>query len=164
LGSGHFLGEKALIQESPYQRLFSAKARTTTTVIEVGLHDVETIQQTMPQVMTDILKRAFQVAAERLAKANYMIRVLRSSDNLQRLVHCISYFCRSSGKRGQHGIEVEIAVESIHYYIDMDRPQIEAYLQEFVRERMLIPVGANLYQVPDLNALLAWAQRQPKAA
>jgi CRP-like cAMP-binding protein len=48
LGPGHFLGEKAMLQDSPYQRLFGARAAEITKVLELSGKDVQEIQRTAP--------------------------------------------------------------------------------------------------------------------
>lgn len=154
--SGQFLGEKALVKETPYQRVFSAKAATQLAVLEIGMKEVVTIQRESPELMLTILKRSFQIAAERLDRANYLIRVLRSSDNVQRLRDCLLYLCRTTGQKVIEGTRVALSAESVYYFIDMELDDINAYLTKLTRAKLIVRNGPNHYIVPDETALLTF--------
>src|SRR5579859_2146183 len=74
--AGQFLGEKAILQELPHQRVFSARATSDLRIVEIGLLEIDKIQKVHPEIMTDILKTSFQIAAKRLEWSNRLIAVL----------------------------------------------------------------------------------------
>jgi CRP-like cAMP-binding protein len=152
--SGQFLGEKAIVRDLPYQRVFGARSKTELTVLELALKDIAIIYNLMPDLMMDIMKRMFQVAAERLDKANYLARILRPSDNVDRLAQCILFFAKTSGQKTKEGLEVTITAESIHYYIDMPMNDIEQCLIDLTAQGILTSKNNHVYCITDSNALL----------
>jgi len=82
--AGQFLGEKAVLSDSPHQRAFSAKTKTETAILELGLHAIEKIRKNAPDLMNDLLKQMFQMAALRLDRANQLSQALRPADTTQR--------------------------------------------------------------------------------
>ncbi len=105
-------------------------------------------------VLADILKRSFQIGGDRLSRANFLIRILRSSDNQERLVNFVRFFCRTAGRRGKEGIEVNLSPEALYYYIDMEPAAIRSGLERLVQAKLVIHKGNDQYLVPDENALL----------
>lgn len=164
LAGGQFLGEKAIVTELAHQRLFSARARRTTDALEVSSKDIDRLQQKAPHVVSDMLRRSFVVSGERLSRMNYLVRILRPSDNDQRLVACIRYFCRALGKRTDQGVEITLPLASIHYYIDMDLLTIRAELVRLDAAGLVKAQGKDRYLVPDENALLEASSLRMKAA
>lgn len=154
--AGQFLGEKAMVKDTPYQRAFSARAASPVSVLELSVKEMGVIQKEAPELMINIMKKSFEVAAERLDRANYLIRVLRSSDNLRRLCDCIQYLCRTTGEKSVEGVRVPLTVDNIYYYIDMDRKEIESYLKRLVAKKLLVPAGENHYTIPDETALFTY--------
>jgi len=155
LTAGHFLGEKAVLQvASAHQRLFSARARSNVQALELSHQDIDELSVKAPTVVADMLKRSFQIAGDRLARANFLIRVLRSSNNDERLVNCIRFFCRTAGRKTKDGIEVSLSLEALYYYIDMEPAAIATGLERLVQAKLVHSKGNNLYVVPDENALM----------
>lgn len=153
LERGHFLGEKAALGTGAHTRFFSALAKTSATVIELGLPDLDRIQNTSPDLMIDILRRIFSVAADRIDRANHLIRLLRSSDTAKRLVELIIYFSESQGRKVPEGVEFPLNDDSIHYHVDMPTEEIDACLEELVAKKILKRTVNNYFVLRDPKAL-----------
>jgi|GEM_PF-1547077 len=147
-----FLGEKAIIRDTPYLRLFSAQAKKTTTVIEISRKDVDVIQRVLP----DFMKRVLQILVERLEVSHFLIRSLRFSNHVERLIHCILYFSRTAGKKVLDGVEVFLSIESLQYHVDMDAAWIQGCLEDLVKNRLMIRGTSDLYLIPNQTALLEY--------
>lgn len=160
LGSGEFMGEKALISDASYQRSFGARAAVTTTAVEIGMKDIEMIRKTNPAGMVDILSRVFQLAITRLDKMNSLVRTLRSSHNTERCVELILYFSKTNGKPNSTGKrEFSLSEESIHYHIDMESSAILTTLATFIQAGALEKVGENRYCILDEGKLTTTATK-----
>jgi len=153
LGAGQFLGEKALLRQEPYRRLYSAYALLPTKVLELTLNDIEKLQQAAPNVMVYVLKRVFQQVAERLDRSMSLAKMLRPSDPFEKLVSVILYFCQTFGKKVSHGYKVPVSVESIFYHMDMDKTLLEKSLELMVERKILKPLEKELYLVSDEESL-----------
>lgn len=164
LCAGHFLGEKALVSGASHQRLFSARARTGAQGLELTPDDLKRLEEKAPAVLSDMLRRSFQISSERLGRMNFLVRILRSSNNEERLVNCIRYFCRSIGKRSAEGVEISLPLESVQYYIDMEPALISQSLTRLIENGLLVPLKSDRYLVRDENALLRATAGKPKAA
>lgn len=156
LGSGEFLGEKALVKDTPYQRTFGVRAVVPTTAVEIGLNDIETIRKTNPSGMADILGRVFQLAITRLEKMNHLVKALRSSDNHQRIKELVQHFNRTAGENVPNGQRVfSLSAESLTYYLDWDVGTIEQTLDSFVVSGALIKHSPGRFSLLDEEKLSA---------
>jgi CRP-like cAMP-binding protein len=156
LEAGSFLGEKIVLGGKPYQRAYSARAESDTLYLEFNSQDLEQLEKTSPEILTDLLKRVVAGVAERFDRANYLIRALRSSNNFERLIHCILYFSRSSGHKFAGGVQVILSEESLFFYLDMDREEIKRALTTLVQEKLLVKEDVDHYLIPSEHALLAY--------
>ncbi len=155
LEAGEFLGERAITQKEPYRRYYSAKATQTSTVLEISSQDLELLRITAPDVMTDIMVEAFNIAAKRLARLNILVHSLRSSDNSERLIRCIQYFCRTAGRSVPGGVEVALSAAGIYYHIDMGLDEIKKKLEDLQTRGLLKRVNPEFFFVADIGALSA---------
>lgn len=155
--AGQFLGEKALLSEVPYQRSYTAQADTDTIYLEISSHDLEMLQRTSPEVMVELLKGILAGVAARFDRAAYLIRALRSSNNVERIVHCLVYFCRASGRKFPGGTEILASPDDLRFYVDMDEEDINAVLRELQDEKLIIPQdNKGHYLVPNERALIGY--------
>jgi len=157
-GPGQFFGEKSMLSSAPYQRHFSAVAQTRTWVLEFKLKDIPLIQSVIPDFMVSL----FQSAAQRLDRAYYMIRVLRSENQMERLIHCIFYFYRSPGLEVTAGRYVPLTVDDIHYLINMDKGHIERCLDELSARGALIKRPNRCYLLRSESSLMEALQSSSK--
>jgi CRP-like cAMP-binding protein len=160
-GPGQFFGEKALVKPQRHQRFYSALAQIRTTTLEVSLADLPTIESVIP----DFMLKMFQSAAQRLDRAYYLIRVLRSTDDMERLIHSILYLYRSPGLEGASTHLVPLTVDDIHYLINMDKTKLVKCLEALVSQNILVKRPNDCYLLRDEHALVrAISLAQPKAA
>lgn len=152
--AGEFLGEKAIVRSMPYRRALSARAKTQIKFLEMDLNAIEVARKTAPELMNDILRKMFQTAAERLDRMNYLIAGLRSSNNVERLVHLILYYSRVSGRPGPYGVEFLLSGQTVQFYIDMPASQAVDCLKELVEKRLLKRIEGDCYAMPSDVALL----------
>ena len=158
LRPGEILGEKAVVSKDPYQRYFSARARTEAVALEMSLNDIDFVHELVPDLMYDIMKRSFQVAADRLERANYLIRGLRAESHMERLAGAILHFCRASGIRVARGIEVVLSSDSLFYYVEMEPQEIEGHLAALQKANVLVKIRPDYYLLTDERALMKYAR------
>lgn len=149
-GPGQFFGEKALIKRQRHQRFYSALAQIDTKVLEVGLAELPIIESVIP----DFMLRMFQSAAQRLDRAYYLIRILRSTDDLDRLVHCIMYLYRSPGLGNSALNMVPLTVGDIHNLIKIDKESLIECLESLVSKNILVKRPNDCYLLRDEDALI----------
>jgi CRP-like cAMP-binding protein len=155
LEAGEFLGERAITMKEAYRRYYSAKAIQHTNALEIGSQDLEFLRITAPDIMTDIMVRAFNVAARRLSRMNILVHSLRSSDNDERFIRCILYFCRTAGREMPGGTEVALSAQGIHYYIDMPLAEVEARLNDLQARQLIERVNHEFFFIRDVGAIAA---------
>lgn len=152
--AGEMIGEQALFQVGTnYKRAFSVKVMASGSVIKISRSDLDAIQKKDPHLMADLQGEMFRVAAQRLVRANEIARILRSSNNVDRLINMLIFFSRRSRAIGSEMWEVRIPAESIRYYIDMQLFEMEEVLNELSRRKILIPQGNSFYLIPNPEAL-----------
>lgn len=152
--AGQFLGEKTALVDEPYKRAFSGKAKTELKVVDLKWYDLLTIQTKDPKIITDMLSHMFLIAAARLDRANQLHRILRSSNNVERIVRFIHHFAKHNGMPGLHGQEVLLPMNTFRYYIDIEPKQIKDCLEELAVHGLLKQAGTDTWQIPNEKKLL----------
>lgn len=120
------------------------------TILEFSLKDIPHIQKVIPEFMLHM----FQSAAQRLDRAYYLIRILRSENDLERLVHCILYFYRCPGLDIKSSQFIPLTVDDIHYLIRMDKKIVSRCLDELVKKNILVKRPNDCYLLRDEKALV----------
>ncbi len=164
LEEGQILGEKVLFAKSPYQRQFTAKTEIETTVMELTPQDLTDMERNDPSAMTALLRGILKVVAVRFDRANQLVKLLRTSNVMERLIYVILYYRRCSAKATPKGPEVLLSVDSIHHYVDIERSKIAATLQALVDAKLMIRTAEDRYLVPDEQALVGYSQKMRKMA
>lgn len=150
--SGQILGEKVLVSSSSYPRSHSARAETEVLLLAVTAEELAHLEQSDTGVMAELLKGILQVVADRFDKANRLIAALRHSSEQARLIELIAYFAETA-PREQGNMVVFLSVDSIHNYVDMEKPRIAKFIEDLVSAGRLTKLDTGKYQVPDLEAL-----------
>ena len=127
---GEFLGEKALVREGTHRRVFGVRAKTDITYLMLEISDIEALRVQNPELVIDMLKHMFLLAARRLDRFTHLSRVLRSSKNIERFIQLVRHLCYFTGRNTNGGFDVSISVDLIRYYIDMSVFEIEECLKE----------------------------------
>lgn len=162
LGPGEFLGERALIKETAYRRHFTAKTVKPTIVIELGRKEFASLRISAPDVMENLLIRSFEINATRLDNANYLLRVLKSSDNFHRLVQSILYLANTIGHSDGQGTHLPQLVDWLHHHIDLSKEQIKTHLKELTRQGLLKPKPGGTFVLVDYTNLFALLEPKNK--
>lgn len=126
--NGEVLGEKAMLSEKPYPRTYGARAKTETTLLEFETREVKIVEGIIPNFTTRIL----QIAAQRLDRANRLIKVLRPTDAFQRFVAAIHFFSED-GEKSADGTEVALTIAAIEEVAAIDLELIEQCVAELFR-------------------------------
>lgn len=152
LGPGQLLGEKAVLQETPYPRTYSARAKAECSLLEFEMKNIKIIAAIIP----DFTLRILQTAAKRLDRANELIDLLRPFDPAMRMVKCLRFLARQSGVKTAMGIEISTSIEEIYSIASIDRGLIGKYLNLLVVNKILLP-GRSGFILVDENALEQFA-------
>ncbi len=155
--AGQFIGEKAILRKSPYPRAFSAHARTDLLFLELSWSDLENIRSHQPKLVGEIFREMFKTAVERLDRSNYLIHILRSSDNVDRLVHLMIFFARTYGRTVAEGQELFLPERTVHYYLDIGQNRLEDMLNELVEKDLIARSSPESIIIRDEAKLLAYA-------
>ena len=105
-----------------------------------------------------ILTRSFEMAEERLDRANHLVRVLRSNDNKKRVSELTLYLAKSIGRREPEGLRLHNLGDHIFFHIDMPREEITKELTELCARGLLKHKSDDEYTVPSLENLAAATQ------
>lgn len=154
VNEGQILGEKAIIEKATsHMRVLSARAETATVCLELTLSAFEKLQREDPSLILFFLKVILANLSDRFDRANYLIRLLRSSDNYHRLLDCI-LFSSQRVPKSPSAREVILDLESIHSYIDMDRAEIDRCIKVLIQNNLLLPKEKSHYLIPNTEAFL----------
>ncbi len=156
LGTGEFLGEKALLSDTPYQRRYSAMAKSETTVLEIAARDITTLQKAAPEMIPEMFKGILDVTSRRLDRANYLVRALRPADRFERFLALVQYFCRTAATRSGPCIELELSPDNISYFIEMEEDEIHQFIGDLVNHNVLVRNGGSRYLVPSEMGLIEY--------
>lgn len=162
LEEGQILGEKVLFSKAPYLRAFTARAEIETTAIELSPKDLTAMEKEDPSVMTTLLRGILKVVAVRFDRANQLVKLLRTSNVMERLIYVILYYRRCSAKATQKGPEVMLSVDSIHHYVDLDRSKITETIQSLVDKGLMVRTKTDCYLIPDEQGLVKFSQNLVK--
>ncbi len=153
MGTGEFLGERALVHIDPYQRRFSAQAATQVMVMELRHHDILQIEKQAPYIKKMILTRSLEVAEERLDRANSLVSVLRPKECRLRMLKLIEYFCFSMGTHEKSGIRLQRLAENIVFYVQTSPSEIQNILKELADRNLLFAEADGSHLVTSLENL-----------
>jgi len=135
---GDLLGEKALLSDIPYHRVFSAEAAEPVLAIELNYTDLITLQKTEPELILDILKRSFEVSTKRLEQANYLCRILKGKNLKKRFLDCVLYVAQFTGSQSEKGIRIPSLLQALDYNLELDRSEKDNFLKELIQAGALI--------------------------
>lgn len=162
MGSGQFLGERALVHVEPYCRRFSAQAITPVMVMELGHTDIMNIEKQAPYIKKMILTRSLEVAEERLDRANSLVRVLRPKDTRIRVLQLIEFFAKSQGMHEQKGIRLFRLAENLSFYVEVPKDEVTTILNELIGLNILIPDTEGSHLLLSKEELKLLIEGKPK--
>jgi len=132
---GQVVGEQAIVGEPPYSRVFSAKALVRTRVLEFDIKGMRTIEKKIP----DFTLRILQITAKWLDRTNQIIHVLKSTEEVERVVRCLCFISNQAFGTNQSTTPsgTAIAVDYIHYITGIAEVRIEGYLSHLVNHKIM---------------------------
>lgn len=142
---GEFLGEKSMLSSDERQRLFSAQAIDPVTAIEMSWEDLSTLHSKNPSILLEFLRRVVQLATKRLDRANYLVRMLRGTDNDERIRNCILYLSQSIGIKQPEGVLIRELRTALKYYLNLESAEQEALLESLKSQGVLRESQGNYY-------------------
>jgi CRP-like cAMP-binding protein len=151
--AGGFLGERSIVSKEAYLRHFSARTLQECKVIEVSAKDLEFLKISAPEIMTLLMTKAFEVAAQRLHRMNCLVAALKPSDNKERFWQCFLYYCRFTGTAVPNGLEVPLSNQSFCHYTDISEDEATGYLAGLEAEKLIEKLPNGFYLVPSLETL-----------
>lgn len=152
---GQFLGEQAIVRNEPFIRIFGARARSLVRVLELDKAAIDALAVQSPPLLIDILKGVFQIASDRLNRANQIITILRSNNKEEKLLSLLLYFSKTLGKNSPQGVELVLENSTINYYVEIGDREIHELLVKW-EDALLISRGSNgLITIFDESALSA---------
>lgn len=148
LRSGEMVGEKAILNKNPYRRTFTAQAQVETLVMEVDAEAFKYLQTKMP----DLLFTMLRILSSRLDEANQMVFVLQSTDEVDRVIKYLYFYCQNHSKKVPEGSQFLLSPTDIHRAINVPEDRVEAILSELTVQQILTKKKDG-YLISDENAL-----------
>ena len=158
LGAGELFGEQAVLAPAPYRRALGARAMTDVTLLEIGAYEIAAIRNVSAELLSDLLQQLFRIAAKRLSRSDAVIRILRKSDNRERIVGMILHFAEVNTCEVD-GLEyVLLSPESLAFYLDIPRERMVKFLGELEGRGVLTRIQDDYYRAPNGDALRKYLQ------
>jgi len=154
LEPGQMLGEKSILGPKPYKRFFGAKAKTEVKAACISAKQLDTIEQVAPKLVLDIYRQMCKITVDRLDRTDHLIKVLRPSDNIERLVYLIIHFCYYEGQKTAAGIDLKLTTDMIRYYVAMNAFEVEECLQSLSAQKIFVSKGNDIYTLTDQQKLI----------
>jgi CRP-like cAMP-binding protein len=130
---GDLLGEKALLSNVQYLRVFSAQAAEPVIAIELSYSDLIQLQKNDPEFILDVLKRSFEISAKRLEQSNYLCRILKGNNAKKRFLDCILYVAQFTGAPADKEIRIPTLIQSLDYNLELDPSTRDALIQKLIQ-------------------------------
>lgn len=153
LGAGEFIGEKALLQESTFQRAATATAMTQINVLELGPKEFEKLEGDSPQLYSLLLKKAFKTLVERHERAESMNEVLREYEPQKRFL-LYMHFLSEKAEQRPHGKMIPMNSETAAQHLNLTKETIDAWVRNLIDMKVITKDKSGFLSVPDEHAFL----------
>ena len=151
VGAGEMVGEKAILEDSPYKHTYSAVALTNVTMLELDKGSIKVIQKRMPDFTLKVLRRV----TERLDEANELIGILQLKNNVEKLTEYLLFFVHYHCQKGTHGVQISMTLDEIHDALNLDKEFIETGLKVLVAQKILVKTEEG-FLISDENTLISF--------
>ena len=148
VGAGEVLGERGVLDRSPYIRNFTAQAKTTAMLIELDATTLKVLLKNVP----DFHMRMLKMVLDRLDKANHLTSVLQLPHPLDRLGEYLKYFAMHYCKNLPKGLEVAVTASEICHSANIPRNIVDEYLAELLAHKVL-QRGQSGYLIAHLESI-----------
>lgn len=139
VGAGHILGERALLNQEPYQHSFTAKIMEPTEVIQFEPSELPVVEARLPEFKMRLLA----TVSARLEKANEFIRILQTKDLSEQILRYILYFVKFN--QGAAGEETQLLTTEIEGSLQLEVGTAEPVLQTLVEQKALKCVEGKFF-------------------
>jgi len=150
---GGFIGERAIITKEPYPRYLSAKSTEDGVVLEISAQDLEFLKITVPELMTELMTKAFETAAKRLRRMNLLAESLRPVDPEKRFINSVLFFAHAIGTLVPQGTVVPLSAEGINHYTGISVEEAREGLLRLETKKWIQKQGDGSYLVPSVDTL-----------
>lgn len=154
VGSGEFIGEKALLQEKPFPRFCSATAAEEVLTLELGASQFSQLEKDAPSIFNVLLKKAFKTAVQRLDASNRLCNILKIFEPRKRFLNYIHFVFSSHGKSNLKGRTVLLSPFDISFHIGCTPEDAQDWLSTLCDLHVLIAEEESKYTIQDENTLL----------
>jgi len=149
IGAGEVLGEKAIINEKPYRRTFTAQAKAAVVAIEFDIKSVKLIQSKIP----DFAMKMVKMLSGRLDQSNHMVFILQSTDPVDRVIKYLIHFSRHHSNKVPQGMDLSLTAAEIQHAVNLDGERVEIILNELLDQKVLA-FKRGAYTIVNEEALL----------
>lgn len=153
LGAGNILGEKALVENKVYSRVFGARALGDVSYLEFNQAAIKQMHESSPQLLIDILEATLRISAERLNRMNRLVQNLRSANAGERFLYLLAYFTAHHGQPVSEGKAIVLNFETVNYYLDINSFQMEEMVDSLIQKKLLIRKTNTVFVVRNEKAL-----------
>lgn len=101
VNSGEFFGERALLQEEPFNRKASAIATSRTFLLELGPHQFSQLEKEAPAIYLLLLKKAFKTLISRNEALEQYAEALKPFDPKKRFLNYLKLQTTSQASEGE---------------------------------------------------------------
>ena len=148
LSAGEMLGEKAILQNGPYTRNFTAQAKTPVTVVEFDKNNLKLIQAKIP----DFLMKLTRLLSERLDRTIFLVGILQSTDELERVVQYLAFFFDNFGTKVASGLEITLTYSDVSEAVNVKIERVTEIIDTLLKEKLLLKTKLGMV-APDVRLL-----------
>lgn len=122
VNSGEFFGERALLQEEPFNRKASALATSRTFLLELGPQQFSQLEKEAPAIYLLLLKKAFKTLISRNESLEQFTEALKPFDPKKRFLTYLKIQAKSDVK---HSESLNLYLEPGHLAAHLNCPEHE---------------------------------------
>jgi len=154
LGAGNILGEKSLVEDKIYARVFGARALGEVSYLEFNQATIKQMHETSPKLLIDILEATLRISTERLNRMNRLVQNLRSAHAGERFLYLLMYFTTHHGQPVAEGKAIVLNFETVNYYLDINSFQMEEMIDSLIQKNLLVKKTETVFVVRNEKAIL----------
>lgn len=148
VGPSEIIGEKAILDDAPYIRSFSAKTKTDSTLLEVNAANYKVLQKKFPDITLIMLGQVLG----RLNKANELIAILQLTDPILRFYRYTQYYQKHHRSKVPPHFVVPLTVEEVQGTVNLTEQLAKDSLEDLVNQQICKKEGYG-YFLRDESAL-----------
>ena len=143
IDEGQVLGERSLLNDEPHSRFFGARSDGPVLYAEFRRDQFDVMEKQNAQMCLALLRMTLRNAVDRLMRSDHLVRVLKSTDIVERLVYLILHFAEFRGRQGETGTEIYLPVPTLRYYLGTVPAKVKNVLAELEKRQILVRVSED---------------------